>query len=285
MQQEDTSGKVISFINMKGGVGKTTLCIGMADYLANYMDKRILVLDLDPQFNATQSFLYEYKLIDEYLDNIKNNNSENKTITKIFDQPDNVHSLNKNKIPGNEIITKLTTNLDIVYGNINLIFNNNSRDASKIKRVKKFINENSLKNEYDFIFIDCPPTISMYTDAALVASDYYITPIKIDQYSLLGVTSLNKVIDDIKYNEELSIKLLGAIYTHIENEMTEKTRNLKDKLEIEAQDRNFIFFKNVLQFNRDLMVGKQGNIASKYNKSRADLKALSEEFLSKINEE
>ena len=63
------SGKVVSFINMKGGVGKTTLCIGIGEYLANYLNKKILFIDLDPQFNATQTLVNEFNLEDEYISN------------------------------------------------------------------------------------------------------------------------------------------------------------------------------------------------------------------------
>ncbi|MDQ9182328.1 ParA family protein [Cronobacter sakazakii] len=71
---------VISFINMKGGVGKTTLCVGIAEYLANYMHKNVLVIDIDPQFNATQSILNQYNRVDEYIEKLqpnKKNDSKN----------------------------------------------------------------------------------------------------------------------------------------------------------------------------------------------------------------
>ncbi len=78
---------VISFINMKGGVGKTTLCVGMGEYLANYLQKKILVIDIDPQFNATQSLMGHYSRVDEYLETIQ---PANKTIRKIFELPNSL---------------------------------------------------------------------------------------------------------------------------------------------------------------------------------------------------
>ena len=77
-------GKVVSFINMKGGVGKTTLCIGIGEYLANYYKKKILFIDLDPQFNATQSLVNEYDLEDEYLSNYSQGNNA-KTVMRLFE--------------------------------------------------------------------------------------------------------------------------------------------------------------------------------------------------------
>ena len=77
------SGKVVSFINMKGGVGKTTLCIGIGEYLATYCKKKILFIDLDPQFNTTQSLINEFDLEDEYM-NEYSSGDNNKTVMKLF---------------------------------------------------------------------------------------------------------------------------------------------------------------------------------------------------------
>ncbi|GJH43103.1 Sporulation initiation inhibitor protein soj [Pasteurella canis] len=267
--------KVISFINMKGGVGKTTLCIGLADYIANEMGKKILVIDVDPQFNSTQSFMTKYDLSERYIELL-----DTHSIRKIFHRPDDIYS--QSKVPGKGLIYQLSTNLGLILGDINLIFDSNKTDNTKYKRIKKFIDENKLKDEYDYIFIDCPPTISMYTDAALIASDFYITPVKIDQYSILGVSSLLSVINNIAYEEDLPIKPLGIIYTHIEDSMTQKTIRLKEGLENTDKIRDLPFFLNHLSYVRDLMVGNQGNIASSYTKSKNDIKAISEELIKKL---
>lgn len=269
--------KIISFINMKGGVGKTTLCIGLADYLSNFMDKKVLVLDVDPQFNTTQSFLYKYDLTERYLSELKAN-----SIRKIFQRPDDIHS--HSAVPTKEIIYSLTDKLNIVFGDINLIFDNNTNDIAKVKRIKKFIDENRLRDEYDYIFIDCPPTISMYTDSALITSDYYIAPVKVDQYSTLGVTSLLRVISNLVYEESLKIKNLGVVYTNIENSLTKKTRDLKDSLENTPEIKELYFFRNHLSYVRDLMVGQQGNVASHYQKSKEDIKAIAEELIERIKD-
>ena len=81
-------GKVISFINMKGGVGKTTLSIGIADYLARQQGKRVLIIDADPQFNCTQSLLQAYKAklqnkISEIIDDMESDFDPKKIIDEI----------------------------------------------------------------------------------------------------------------------------------------------------------------------------------------------------------
>lgn len=109
---------VISFINMKGGVGKTTLCVGMAEYLANYIGKKVLVIDVDPQFNATQSLMGKYGKVEEYMESYL---SKSNTIRKIFETPSNVMEKSKVARP-EDVITKIDTNLDIILGDINIIF-------------------------------------------------------------------------------------------------------------------------------------------------------------------
>ncbi|PKH11142.1 ParA family protein, partial [Planomicrobium sp. MB-3u-38] len=64
METTSHNASIISFINMKGGVGKTTLCVGVADYLANYENKKVLLIDIDPQFNATQTLMDQYSSLD-----------------------------------------------------------------------------------------------------------------------------------------------------------------------------------------------------------------------------
>lgn len=271
-------GKVVSFINMKGGVGKTTLCIGMGEYLANNFDKKILFIDLDPQFNATQSLMNEFDLEEQYLNDFSVNN---KTIKKIFEAPTKISE--KPKLPNKEeVIIKLSDKIDIIAGTIDIIFEDNSKDGAKAKRVKKFINENNLKNTYDFILIDCPPTISIYTDAALIASDFYLVPNRIDRYSILGIRLLKQVIDRISYEEELQIKSLGIVYTMLK-EATLKSDLLKETFESSEIVNEIGLFKSATTQVNDLLVGLQGNISSKYKKSREDINALCTEFIERID--
>lgn len=277
---EAKNAKVISFINMKGGVGKTTLCVGLGEYLAEYRNKKILLIDMDPQFNATQTMLDEHDLVEEYLSNLRNT----KTVRKIFETSTDVYKTSK-VATKDEVIYQFTDNFHMILGNINIIFDNNTMDNSRIKRIRRFINENKLREEYDYIFIDCPPTISIYTDASIMASDYYVVPIKIDQYSILGITNLITVIEQLKREEELSIQSLGVIYTNIEATMTQKTLGIKNAFESEPGLEQLYFFNNNLSFVRDLMVGEQGNLASKYKKSRLDIDAICNEFESRVRGE
>ncbi|MCW1837396.1 chromosome partitioning protein ParA [Bacillus sp. LNXM12-2] len=272
-------GKVISFINMKGGVGKTTLCIGMGEYLANYMDKKILFIDVDPQFNTTQTLLDLLNLEDEYMNEYRHN----KSIRKLFQTQETISHKLAFPEPSEIIISSNEyPNIHLICGNIDLIFDDNQNDGSKSRRIKKFIKDFALKEEYDYIFIDCPPTISFYTDAALKASDFYIVPNRIDRYSILGIKLLKQVIDRLKFDEDLNLHPLGIVYTMVDNMNRQKVQKLRETFESSDIVKEIDLFDSFTHLVNDLTVGYQGNIASRYKKSEDDIKNICIEFLTKI---
>jgi chromosome partitioning protein len=116
---------------MEGGVGKTTLCVGIGEYLANYLEKRVLIIDIDPQFNATQSILSKYKRVAEYLEDHLVNT---KTIRRIFETKT---SLVGKVQPANpeEIIVSLSQNLAMIFGDINTIFDI-KQPATRLHKLK-----------------------------------------------------------------------------------------------------------------------------------------------------
>ena len=274
-------GKVISFINMKGGVGKTTLCIGIGEYLASNYDKKILFIDLDPQFNTTQSLINEFDLEDEYL-NEYSKGDNNKTVMRLFQSQ--LTLAKRVDIPSPEdVLINLNENMDLLPGTIDLILVESDKDGTKARKVKRFISENDLRSKYDFIFIDCPPTISVYTDAALIASDFYLVPNRIDRYSILGIKLLKQVIDRLDDNEHIGIQPLGIVYTMVK-ELTHKTLLLKETFEKDDIVKEIGLFPVMTSFVNDLLVGLQGNIASKYKKSREDIAEICEEFLARLEQ-
>ncbi|MFJ8529653.1 ParA family protein [Bacillus sp. NPDC094106] len=279
MSNQSKNGKVISFINMKGGVGKTTLCIGIGEYLANFKEKKILFIDLDPQFNATQSIMDLTDNEDEYMDDFRHRI----TIRKVFEDTKTISE--RPKLPDvSEVILNFDTepNINLICGTIDIIKDDTS-NKSLFKRLNKFINEHRLKERYDFIFIDCPPTISFYTDAALYASDYYIVPTRVDRYSILGIKMLKNVIENLKYDEEIDITPLGIVYTMRKPGFdTKKTHEIKKRFESDANVSQLGIFTNSTVIVNDLMVGYQGNISSKYTKSKEDIEKVAEEFLSRV---
>ncbi len=271
------NGKVVSFINMKGGVGKTTLCIGIAEYLAHYMDKKVLLIDLDPQFNATQSMMNLFDMEEKYLNEFC---KENRTVKKLFESTTEISE--RPQLPSaSDLIIELDKNMSIILGTINLIFEDKNNSSARTKRVKKFIIENEIKNVYDYIFIDCPPTISLYTDAALIASNFYLVPIKVDRYSILGVQLLHQVVARLSYDEDLTLQPIGKVFTMIDS-MTDKTKKIIETIENDEISKDIKSFATYTTYVRDLMVGNKGNIASKYSKSENDIREICKEFVERI---
>lgn len=246
-EKDKNSCRIISFINMKGGVGKTTLSINTADYLANQNNK-VLILDLDPQFNATQSLLLRQK--NKYkLDNFKIENDEfegymdyvnkirpdleneiinaqarsakyykdlsenQKTILQVF------IPTNLNKDSKEDLILKFNDNLSFVPGDLELSRVIAGDTADKVDLIDGYIADYNLKKKFDYIIIDCPPTWSILTHSALYASDYYIIPSRIDFYSSIGINSLqdkiNKYLINNRMYKETSRQLfnLGIVFS------------------------------------------------------------------------
>lgn len=275
------NGKIISFINMKGGVGKTTLSIGVADFLAHHMGEsnlKVLVIDADPQFNATQALLDSYYNGD-YFDDILPNE---KTINKLF-KPQVQFSQQYKSPSYDELIVKLTENLHIVCGDLSLVLANKSSDYSHVKRLKRFIKDNKLREIYDFIIIDCPPTLTIYTDSALMASDYYLIPNRIDRYSIIGISSLQKAINNLKAEEEIDLECLGLIYTILDDELTLKQQEMKYNFESKEEVQQLYIFTSYTSNVKDIQVGKQGPIPTRYKKSKEDLRDICMEILDRIS--
>ncbi|MFW2901722.1 ParA family protein [Carnobacterium maltaromaticum] len=260
------NGKVISIINMKGGVGKTALSVGISSFLSEDKDKKVLLIDSDPQFNATQAFISP----DDYL-------KSEKTIFKLFKPQTELHQ--SFVMPTREeLVTGVNSNLDILMGDLNLVLVNKSSDSGLIKRLKRFIDKNNLRDYYDYIIIDCPPTLTLYTDSALVSSDYYLIPNRIDRYSNIGISSLNRAIGDLIEQEDLQLECLGLIYTMVNDQLSEKQLEVKAELESSNAMENIYVFKSSTSVVNDMQVGKQGPIATRYSKSKKDITDVVDEL-------
>ena len=183
-------GKIVSFINQKGGVGKTTTCVNMASYLA-VMGKRVLLVDLDPQGNASSSLGID-----------KDNNL--KTIYNVI-VDDNLldEVIIKSKVDNLDIVP---SNVDLAGAEIELVQMNNRE-----KVVKKILQ--TVRNSYDFICIDCPPSLGLLTVNALTASDSIIIPIQCEYFALEGLTQLMYTIKLVKNHLNPEIVGEGVVLT------------------------------------------------------------------------
>ena len=279
-------GKVISIINMKGGVGKTTLSIGIADYLAE-IGKKILLIDADPQFNATQAMIDCYKNEDKDYESEENFYTtkvlpQEKTIYRLFKpQTDMMHSYNTPA--ANDFIVNLKENLDMLCGDLNLVLVNKVSDHTFVRRIRNFIEDNSLRDEYDYVIIDCPPTLTIYTDSALMASDYYLIPNRIDRYSIVGIDSLQKAVKNLIREERISLKCIGLVYTMVRN--SAKQERIRVNFESKKAVNDIDIFSAKTNVVNDIQCGVAGTIPTKYKAAKNDIEAISLELLNRLEEE
>ncbi len=205
--------KIISIINQKGGVGKTTSVINLAAGLS-MKGKKILVIDLDPQGNATTGL---------GLSNLENSSQ---TIYSV---------LNGEKKISDVIKSTTFENLNLVTSNVDLSgleveTASDSRRAFKLKDELSALIHNSGVS-YDYILIDCPPSLSLLTIMALVASDELVVPLQTEFFALEGLTQLIKTIERIKSKLNTDLKIRGILLT-----MFDKRNKLSVDVEIEARN-------------------------------------------------
>lgn len=198
---------------MKGGVGKTTLAVNMADFLTKRHSKRVLLIDVDPQFNATQCLLRG----DDYVKYIAENRT---TVIDIFNYTksasvsvvDGVSE--KDPIPYSNIYPYTTSRgFDLIPGRLDLFRFEMAPGQGTENRLKNYLKHIKETEKYDICIIDCPPTPSVWMTSALIASDYYLIPSKPDPISMTGLDLLEGIIKERKENYGCTCKCVGLVLT------------------------------------------------------------------------
>ncbi|MDA9663491.1 AAA family ATPase [Candidatus Pelagibacter sp.] len=205
--------QIISVINQKGGVGKTTTVINLAAGLAS-LDKKILVIDLDPQGNATTGL------------GLSNSENSSETIYGVLNGTKSIKDvIKKTKFSKLDIIT---SNVDL--SGLELETAGDSKRAFILKeQLGAYLHDSG--GNYDYILIDCPPSLSLLTIMALVASNSLVVPLQTEFFALEGLTQLIKTIDRIKMNLNPDLKIRGILLT-----MYDKRNKLSTQVEKEARD-------------------------------------------------
>lgn len=250
-------GKTISICNQKGGVGKTTTAINLSAYLAT-LDKKVLIIDIDPQANATSGIGTNRAAIQKSIYNVLINQTSINDI----------------------IIQTEIANMFLAPADLHLT-------GAQIELVSAFAREQRLKNSiqpikdsYDFIIIDCPPSLGLLTINALTASDTTLIPLQCEYYAMEGLSQLLYTIKLIQENLNPSLEIEGVVLT-----MADYRTNLTNEVINEARE----FFREKLyntiiprsvKLSEAPGFGKPILLYDKSSQGAVAYKQLSEEFIS-----
>lgn len=182
--------RIISFANQKGGVGKTTTCVNVASFMA-LMGKKVLLVDLDPQGNATSNLGFSK---DGKFNSIYQVMSEEKSVND---------AIYETKVPNLSIIP---ANIDLAGVEVELVYM-----SSREFVIKKIFEK--IKDSYDYITIDCPPSLGLLTINAFTASDAVIIPIQCEFFALEGLSQLMNTIRLVKKKLNPTIAIDGVVLT------------------------------------------------------------------------
>ena len=205
--------QIISIINQKGGVGKTTTVINLAAGLSK-LNKKILVIDLDPQGNATTGL----------------------GLSNVDDSSDTIYSVLNGSKEISDVIKKTQfNNLNIITSNVDLsgleVETADDSNRAFILKTKLTAYINSSRGSYDYVLIDCPPSLSLLTVMALVSSSSLLVPLQTEFFALEGLTQLMKTIERIKVSLNPDLEIRGILLT-----MYDKRNKLSSQVETEARD-------------------------------------------------
>ncbi|ART82487.1 cobalamin biosynthesis protein CobQ [Oceanisphaera profunda] len=240
-------GKVIAIANQKGGVGKTTTCVNLAASMAA-TKRKVLVIDLDPQGNATMA-----SGIDKY------------------QVPNTAYELLVDQVPIEQVVERETS------GGYHLVAGNGDVTAAEIKLMEVFARETRLRTAlapvrdyYDYIFIDCPPSLNLLTVNAMSAADSVLVPMQCEYFALEGLTALVDTISKLAavVNHDLKIEgILRTMYDH----RNRLSSDVSDQLKTHFGDK---VYRTVIPRNVRLAEAPSfGQPAMHYDKSSLGAKA------------
>lgn len=253
--------RVISVINLKGGVGKTTTTVGLAQILSVEFNKKILVVDLDAQTNATTMLIGEEKWMEV--------NKQKQTIAQLFyegvyPRSEKIFDINRAILKGVsnidevKLVDMLPSSLDLIDIQEEVI--KAPRGIFSVIRPVDLLDKSlrKIKQKYDYILIDCPPNLGVITRNGLKVSDVYIIPTVPDVLSTYGIPQIISRVNKFSKELEKEIKPLGIVITKYREQSALHKRTVKEL----RKERDCRVFETIFKENDNI-----ANAAEYINKS------------------
>lgn len=282
--------KVVSIINLKGGVGKTTLTVGLAEFLAVEHNKKVLVIDTDPQTNATIALIGEnrwkecnnqgqtlYHLFKDHLDD-----------TCVFDLGQSIVTKTSNLKGGLDNLHLLPSSLDFISIQDYLINIGRTSYIKPIDVLKDALEERL--NNYDIVLIDCPPNLGLVTQNALNISQYFLIPVVPDFMSTYGVPQILDVVSNFSRKTRHTVMPLGIVISMYRSNAPRHNDTIRRLNQLTMEDPYFprLFANNIplgakISDSTDYEASEINTLRQKYGWSGSTsfeaFAALAEEFI------
>lgn len=276
------SAITVALVNMKGGVGKSTLTANLGWYCSYYKKMKVLLVDLDPQFNLSQYTLGQAK----YENHISNNKP---TVLEIFEQgtPSAISGVSKRKPVPEDIIVQVREfhaggRLDLLPSTLELAWTlKNPTDKAQL--LNNFFD--LVRQDYNLILIDCAPTESMLTTAAYLTSDQVLVPVRPEFLSTIGLPLLVRSLADFQDLYNKSVDVLGIVF----NASGEKREHDRSRAFVSsvANKHSWYIFENEVTYSDSYPAGSRAGtpiFLTDYARSwkKDDFDAVAREFIERL---
>ena len=248
--------KIISVTNQKGGVGKTTSCVNLAAYVAD-SGYRVLLIDMDPQGNACSSVGVEVE---------KGKNSVYEVLLNEVKAQDAIYHTEL------KTLDVMPSNVDLAGAEVDLVYVDNREKILKLALAE-------ISNNYDYIFIDCPPSLGLLTVNALTATNSIIIPIQCEYFALVGLGQLMNTVRLIKKHLNPDIEIEGVLLTMKDNR-SNLVAQVSDEIKKYFGTKVYeTYIPRNIRLAESPSHGKPILLYDNRSKGAVAYKALSEEFL------
>ena len=252
-------GKVVSFSNQKGGVGKTTSCVNISAQIAN-KGKKVLMIDMDPQGNATSGLGIQKSKIKKTIYDV------------IIGKCDIKEAIIKSNFKNLWVVP---ANIDLAGAEIELYDLEEAENFTKLAL-------DSVKEDFDYIFIDCPPSLGMLTVKALTASDGVVIPMQCEFYSLEGMSQLLNTVKRIRQLYNPTLQIVGILLTMYNGRLTLTTQVVAE-LKKYYQDKLFrVPISRTVRLSEAPGYGEPICYHDPYGKGALEYAAVSKELMMRI---